>query len=111
MNAEVTGKVVQVIGTVVDVSFPPENLPPIYGAIYLTNPTINDKQENLVLEVAQHVGDSTVRCIAMETTDGLRRGQDGALQREPASRSLSAKRYWDGCSTLSASLSTPVARW
>jgi len=49
MNAEVTGKVVQVIGTVVDVSFPPENLPPIYGAIYLTNPTINDRQENLVL--------------------------------------------------------------
>jgi F-type H+-transporting ATPase subunit beta len=75
MNAEVTGKVVQVIGTVVDVSFPPENLPPIYGAIYLTNPTINDRQENLVLEVAQHVGDGTVRCIAMETTDGLRRGQ------------------------------------
>ena len=75
MNAQATGKVVQVIGTVVDVSFPPDHLPPIYGAIYLTNPTINDKQENLVLEVAQHVGDSTVRCIAMETTDGLRRGQ------------------------------------
>ena len=43
MNAEVTGKVVQVIGTVVDVRFPPDSLPPIYGAIYLTNPTINDK--------------------------------------------------------------------
>jgi len=75
MSAEVTGKVVQVIGTVVDVSFPPESLPPIYGAIYLTNPTINDRQENLILEVAQHIGDATVRCIAMETTDGLRRGQ------------------------------------
>jgi F-type H+-transporting ATPase subunit beta len=77
---EVTGKIVQVIGTVVDLSFPPESLPPIYGAIYLTNPTINEKKENLVLEVAQHIGDSTVRCIAMETTDGLRRGQEGVYK-------------------------------
>ena len=83
MNAEVVGKIVQVIGTVVDVSFPPESLPPIYGAIYLTNPTINDRKENLVLEVAQHVGDGTVRCIAMETTDGLRRGQTGVYKGTP----------------------------
>ncbi|MGD0229414.1 MAG: F0F1 ATP synthase subunit beta [Syntrophorhabdales bacterium] len=85
MNSEVTGKVVQVIGTVVDVRFPPENLPPIYGAVYLTNPTINDRKENLVLEVAQHIGDSTVRCIAMETTDGLRRGQDASYKGMPIS--------------------------
>jgi F-type H+/Na+-transporting ATPase subunit beta len=77
MNVEVLGKIVQVIGTVVDVRFPADNLPPIYGAIYVTNPTINDKPANLVLEVAQHIGDSTVRCVAMETTDGLRRGQEG----------------------------------
>jgi len=83
MSAEVTGKVVQVIGTVVDVSFPPESLPPIYGAIYLTNPTINDRQENLILEVAQHIGDATVRCIAMETTDGLRRGQAALYKGAP----------------------------
>ncbi|HAR95032.1 MAG TPA: F0F1 ATP synthase subunit beta, partial [Deltaproteobacteria bacterium] len=83
MNAEVTGKVVQVIGTVVDVRFSPDNLPPIYGAIYLTNPTINDRKENLILEVAQHIGDSTVRCIAMETTDGLRRGQDAVYKGAP----------------------------
>ena len=83
MNAEVTGKIVQVIGTVVDMSFPPESLPPIYGAIYVTNPTINDKKGNLVLEVAQHIGDSTVRCIAMETTDGLRRGQTGLYRGTP----------------------------
>ncbi len=76
MSVEVKGKVVQVIGTVVDIRFPSDNLPPIYGAVYITNPTINDKPENLVLEVAQHVGDSTVRCIAMETTDGLLRGQE-----------------------------------
>ena len=83
MNAEVTGKVVQVIGTVVDVRFSPDSLPPIYGAIYLTNPTINDRKENLILEVAQHIGDSTVRCIAMETTDGLRRGQDAVYKGAP----------------------------
>ena len=71
-----TGRVVAVIGTVVDLRFPPDNLPPIYGAVYVSNPTINDKPDNLVLEVAQHIGDSAVRCIAMETTDGLRRGQD-----------------------------------
>lgn len=74
-SVEVSGKIVQVIGTVVDFRFPPDQLPPIYGAIYVTNPTISDKPENLVLEVAQHVGDSTVRCIAMNTTDGLVRGQ------------------------------------
>jgi F-type H+/Na+-transporting ATPase subunit beta len=83
MNAEAIGKVVQVIGTVVDVRFSHENLPPIYGAVYLTNPTINDRKENLILEVAQHIGDSTVRCIAMETTDGLRRGQEAAYKGTP----------------------------
>ena len=82
MSVEVTGKVVQVIGTVVDLRFPHDNLPPIYGAVYLTNPTINDKPENLILEVAQHLGDSTVRCIAMETTDGVRRGQDAVYKGE-----------------------------
>jgi hypothetical protein len=61
MSEEVKGKIVQVIGTVVDIRFPSDNLPPIYGAIYVTNPTINDKPDNLILEVAQHVGDSTVR--------------------------------------------------
>ncbi|HQJ93693.1 MAG TPA: hypothetical protein PLT06_02490, partial [Syntrophorhabdaceae bacterium] len=76
MSVEVKGKIVQVIGTVVDIRFPSDNLPPIFGAIYITNPTISDKPENLVLEVAQHVGDSTVRCIGMETTDGLSRGQE-----------------------------------
>jgi F-type H+-transporting ATPase subunit beta len=80
MSVEVKGKIVQVIGTVIDFRFPPDQLPPIYGAIYVTNPTINDKHENLILEVAQHVGDSTVRCIAMNTTDGLQRGQDATYK-------------------------------
>lgn len=76
MEQEVKGKIVQIIGTVVDVRFPSDSLPPIYGAIYVTNPAIDGRKDNLVLEVAQHLGDSTVRCIAMNTTDGLRRGQE-----------------------------------
>ena len=82
MSVEVNGKVVQVIGTVVDVRFPPDNLPPIYGAVFITNPTINEKPRNLILEVAQHIGDSTVRCIAMEMTDGVRRGQEAVYAGE-----------------------------
>ncbi len=62
------GKVTQVMGAVVDVQFDGD-LPAILNALHLQN---NDKQ--LVLEVAQHLGESTVRCIAMDTTDGLVRG-------------------------------------
>jgi len=80
MSVEVKGKIVQVIGTVVDIKFPSDSLPPIYGAIFITNPTINNKKENLILEVAQHIGDSTVRCIAMDTTDGLVRGQEATYK-------------------------------
>jgi F-type H+-transporting ATPase subunit beta len=80
MNAEVKGNIVQVIGTVVDIKFPSDNLPPIYGAVYITNPSLSDSKENLVLEVAQHIGDSMVRCIAMNTTDGLLRGQEATYK-------------------------------
>ena len=69
-----TGKVTQVIGPVVDVEFPRGKLPAILNALRLTNPGISDKKDNLVLEVAQHLGESTVRAIAMDTTDGLVRG-------------------------------------
>ena len=68
------GRVVQVTGAVVDVEFAPGQLPSIYSALRLTNPAINDKPDNLVLEVAQHLGDSTVRTIAMNNTYGLVRG-------------------------------------
>jgi F-type H+/Na+-transporting ATPase subunit beta len=74
------GKVVQVIGPVVDMRFDGGNLPPIFGAIQLSNPNIDDREGNLILEVAQHVGDDTVRCVAMETTDGLQRGQKGVYR-------------------------------
>ncbi len=79
-SVEVKGKIVQVIGTVVDFRFPPDQLPPINGAIYVTNTSIDDKKENLILEVAQHIGDNTVRCIAMNTTDGLTRGQEATYK-------------------------------
>lgn len=67
------GKVLQVIGPVVDVIFEGE-LPEIYTALRVSNPSINAKEGNLVLEVAQHIGEHVVRTIAMDTTDGLVRG-------------------------------------
>ena len=73
-EAVATGKIVQVIGAVVDVNFEGGHLPAIYNALRLTNPTINDQKWNLVLEVAQHLGENTVRTVAMDTTDGLVRG-------------------------------------
>jgi len=69
------GKITQVMGPVVDVEFGQGNLPTIYTALLITNPTINDEQDNLVVEVAQHLGDNVVRTIAMDVTDGLVRGQ------------------------------------
>jgi F-type H+/Na+-transporting ATPase subunit beta len=73
--SDYTGKIVQVTGPVVDVQFPPGKLPNIYSALTLSNSFINDQEDNLVVEVAQHLGENTVRCISMDTTDGLTRGQ------------------------------------
>jgi F-type H+/Na+-transporting ATPase subunit beta len=69
-----TGTIKQVMGPVVDVEFEPGNLPEILTALLITNPTINDEEDNLVVEVAQHLGDNIVRTIAMDVTDGLTRG-------------------------------------
>ena len=68
------GKVTQVLGPVVDVEFPPGDLPQIYTALKVTNPSLGKGEGNLVLEVAQHLGENTVRTIAMDSTDGLARG-------------------------------------
>ena len=68
------GKVIQVIGPVVDVEFPEGELPEILTALQLTNPTIDDTEDNLVVEVAQHLGDNVIRAISMDVTDGLVRG-------------------------------------
>ncbi len=70
------GKITQVIGPVVDVEFPAGAVPPIYNALRVSNPAINDLPWNLVLEVAQHLGENTVRTIAMDATEGLVRHMD-----------------------------------
>jgi F-type H+/Na+-transporting ATPase subunit beta len=69
-----SGKVAQVIGPVVDVDFPPGELPALLTALQVTNPSISAEQDNLVLEVAQHLGEGSVRTIAMDSTEGLVRG-------------------------------------
>ncbi len=68
------GKIAQVIGPVVDVEFEPGQLPNILNGLLVSNPAISDEEDNLYVEVAQHLGDNMVRCIAMDTTDGLVRG-------------------------------------
>ena len=71
-----SGKIAQVIGPVIDVEFPPGLLPKILNALTVTNPSISDKADNLVLEVAQHLGESMVRTVAMDSTDGCTRGME-----------------------------------
>jgi len=72
--SENIGKITQVMGPVVDVEFEPGKLPAILTALTISNPAINDEPDNLVIEVAQHLGDNVVRAVAMDVTDGLVRG-------------------------------------
>src|SRR3990167_7804306 len=78
------GKIVQIIGAVVDVEFPRGSLPKVYDA--LTQP-----KSGLTLEVQQQLGDGVVRCIAMGTTDGLQRGLDVASTGAPISVPVGTK--------------------
>ena len=73
-----TGKVIQVIGPVVDIEFPPEELPDIYNAVEIPLETqgASGLETVLVAEVQQHLGNNWVRAVAMGTTDGLKRGVD-----------------------------------
>ena len=64
------GRIVQIIGTVIDVEFPPDRLPPIYNALRIAR----DDGDDLIVEVQQHVGNNWVRALAMDSTDGLTRG-------------------------------------
>ena len=73
MSTENFGNVIQVMGPVVDVEFGGE-LPPINTALRVSNNLIDEKEWNLVIEVAQQIGSKRVRCIAMDTTDGIKRG-------------------------------------
>jgi F-type H+/Na+-transporting ATPase subunit beta len=70
------GRVTQVIGPVVDVEFPSGQLPAILTALRVQNPSISKEPWNMVLEVAQHLGEGTVRTVAMDGTDGLVRGME-----------------------------------
>ncbi len=71
-----TGRVVQVIGPVLDVEFAPENLPEIYNALRLTAESESGRAIDLVAEVQQHVGRAQVRAVSMSSTDGVRRGME-----------------------------------
>ena len=85
------GKVVQVIGTVVDVEFASEDLPEIYNGLELQL-----EDETLYLEVEQHVGNNWVRCLALGPTEGLKRGSEVT----DSGRSIAVpvgRRLWDGC--------------
>ncbi|HSF80028.1 MAG TPA: F0F1 ATP synthase subunit beta [Anaerolineales bacterium] len=75
------GRIVQVLGGVVDVEFPPDELPEIYEAIEVPR----DGDSPLVLEVEKHLGNNWVRCVAMDTTDGLQRGREAISSGKPIS--------------------------
>src|SRR5512137_2187342 len=114
------GTVVQVIGPVVDVAFDEGKLPRIMNAIAITNPTINDVEDNLIVEVAQHLGDNVVRCIAMDITDGLVRGMaaksTGSPIRVPVGESTLGRimnvvgRPVDGLGPISQDKKMPIHR-
>jgi F-type H+-transporting ATPase subunit beta len=72
------GKIVQIIGPVVDIRFSEDNLPELLNAVEIDN-----HGERLVVEVAQHIGDDTVRCVSMGTTDGLIRGMEAVNTGKP----------------------------
>jgi F-type H+-transporting ATPase subunit beta len=76
------GRIIQVIGPVIDVEFPPEKLPAIYNAVTVDE-TVGDVTVKLTAEVMQHLGDNTVRCVAMSSTDGLTRGMKAVDTGEP----------------------------
>ena len=79
MSEKNKGKITQIIGAVLDIKFPEGHLPEIYEAVHIKR---NDG-EMLVVEVAQHLGDDTVRCIAMGSTDGLVRGMEAVATGAP----------------------------
>uniref|UniRef100_UPI00405663F7 F0F1 ATP synthase subunit beta n=1 Tax=Candidatus Electronema sp. TaxID=2698783 RepID=UPI00405663F7 len=114
------GRIIQVIGPVVDVEFKADDLPPIMNALFVTNPGIDDTEENLVIEVALHLGDNVVRCIAMEQTDGLVRGMACRDSGKPISIPVGAPalgrimnvvgRPVDGLGPIDSSKTMPIHR-
>ncbi|MBN2571595.1 MAG: F0F1 ATP synthase subunit beta [Ignavibacteriales bacterium] len=82
MNSN-NGVIVQVIGPVVDIDFPPEKLPEIYNAIKIPRNNNKSEDDDLIVEVQQHLGENRVRAIAMDSTDGLVRGMNAYDTGEP----------------------------
>jgi len=80
MTQQPQGRIVQVKGAVVDVEFPPEQLPEVYTAL-----EVPVDGQRLVLEVEQQLPDNWVRCVAMDTTDGLQRGMPVINTQKPIS--------------------------
>ena len=87
------GKVVQVIGAVVDVEFPPGELPKILNAVHITGKS-GDVEIDLIAEVMQHLGDSVTRCIAMSSTDGLVRGMEAEDTGSPITAWVVSLMFW-----------------
>ena len=83
--AEKKGKIIQVIGPVVDIEFEEGHLPDILYAIRIPRTTIENVEDELIVEVQQHLGEDTVRAVAMDSTDGLVRGMDAFDTGEPIS--------------------------
>src|ERR1700733_4540935 len=85
MSQTVPGKINQVLGNVVDVEFGAGTLPPIFSALRVSNPSISAEAGDLGFGGHQHLGENTVRCIAMDSTDGLVRGMEAANTGAPIS--------------------------
>ncbi|HED08620.1 MAG TPA: F0F1 ATP synthase subunit beta [Ignavibacteria bacterium] len=83
--SEAKGKIIQIIGPVVDIEFEDGHLPAIYNAIRIPRTTTEGKEENLIVEVQSHLGEDRVRTVAMDTTDGLVRGTESFDTGEPIS--------------------------
>lgn len=82
-STEIKGGIVQVIGPVVDIDFPDGHLPKIYNSIRIPRKTVEGKEDNLICEVQQHLGENRVRTVAMDSTDGLQRGMDAFDTQQP----------------------------
>ncbi len=91
-----TGKIVQVIGPVVDIEFP-QKTPAIYNALTVDF-KVEDQPIKLTLEVQQHLGGSWVRTISMSGTEGLERGLEVTDTGEPISMPVGEGASWAGCS-------------
>jgi len=83
--AEKKGKIISVIGPVVDIEFEEGHLPDILYAIRIPRTTTEGVEDELIVEVQQHLGEDTVRSVAMDSTDGLVRGMDAFDTGEPIS--------------------------